>query len=364
MSKSDNPIEYIEELSNSFYIGGGRQNDLTLYDNEYNEKIRIKDLNDWPFKVIEKSKYNEKTKKIELLCCTNKDFKLIILDTKTFKTDKQVYEIPKRTITNCIRIKENNMIIIGYGGASYYTGLFNKGGKLTEYKITEKTYRGGIRINDKTAVLTSNSIIPRGEDKLLLYNIKSKKISNKIEGYSFTVSNNNLALMPREEIKTENKILLCACKKYTMGQKNGILLVNPKIGDNRRIENAFYETGNFEVYCFCPILNVEYNNNSNIINEEGIKISDTEYFFVGGFDLDKREGIIKLFKIIYGVKIWNTKIKYIHDIIIEDNENSEYFDGPISCINQSKKTGHIVVTCYNGKAYLFTPPNITYCIQN
>ena len=54
----------------------------------------------------------------------------------------------------------------------------------------------------------------------------------------------------------------------------------------------------------------------------------------------------------------------IPDIIIEDNKNFEYFDGPISCINQSKITGHIFITCYNGKAYLFTPPNITYCIQN
>ena len=84
-------------------------------------------------------------------------------------------------------MKENNMIIIGNSGASYYSGFFNKRGKLTEFKITDKSYRGGMKINDKTAVLTSNSIIPKGEEKLLLYNIKSKKISNIIEGYSFTV---------------------------------------------------------------------------------------------------------------------------------------------------------------------------------
>ena len=55
-SESDKAIEYINELSNSFYISGGCKNDLTLYDTEYNEKIRINDLNDWPFKVIEKKK--------------------------------------------------------------------------------------------------------------------------------------------------------------------------------------------------------------------------------------------------------------------------------------------------------------------
>ena len=282
------------------------------------------------------------------------------MDTQTFKTEKQEYQIPNKTITNYIEMKENNIIIIGHGGTSYYTGLFNKNNKLIEYKITDKTYRGGMKINNKTVALTSNSIIPRGENKLLLYNIKSKRIANYIEGYSFTVSNNNLALIPREEINTDNKILLCACKKYKKGQKNGILLVNPNIDNCKRIINEFYDTDNFEVYCFCPILNVEYKNNNNLnINDEefkkGIKITDTEYFFVGGFDLDKRIGIIKLFKIIYGDKIWKTKIKYLQDIEIEDKENFEYFDGPISCINQSKKTGNISVTCYNGKTCLFTP---------
>ena len=63
-SKLLNVIKFINELSNSFYIGGAYKNNLILYNNEYKEKIRIIDLNDWPFKALEKSKcYNEKTKK-------------------------------------------------------------------------------------------------------------------------------------------------------------------------------------------------------------------------------------------------------------------------------------------------------------
>ena len=53
-------------------------------------------------------------------------------------------------------------------------------------------------------------------------------------------------------------------------------------------------------------------NHLKIIDEEfkkQIKITDTDYFLVGGFDLDKREGVIKLFKIIYNDEIWNTKFK-------------------------------------------------------
>ena len=51
-------------------------------------------------------------------------------------------------------MKENNMIIMGHGGASYYAGLFNKDKRLTEYKVTDITYRGGIKINDKTILIT------------------------------------------------------------------------------------------------------------------------------------------------------------------------------------------------------------------
>ena len=58
----------------------------------------------------------------------------------------------------------------------------------------------------------------------------------------------------------------CACKKYKSGQKNGILLVN--INSNKSKEQFYYyfcDTNNFEVYCFCPILNIS---NENIINED------------------------------------------------------------------------------------------------
>ena len=177
-------------------------------------------------------------------------------------------------------------------------------------------------------------------------------------------------MISRAEITNNNKILLCACKKYNKNKRNGILLVNPNLGDNKRIENEFYNTYNFEVYCFCQIFNFG-NSNKNLKylendfeNKKGIKKAITDYFFVGGFDLEKREGKIKLFKIIYGEKIWNSKIKYIQDIEIEDNEKFEEFDGPISCIIQSKTTGNILVTCYNGNVYLFTPPNIDYFLKN
>ena len=54
--------------------------------------------------------------------------------------------------------------------------------------------------------------------------------------------------------------MLCACKQYLKNQKNGILVVNIEIEKNNKdinFNHIFYETGNFEVYCFCPILKIE-----------------------------------------------------------------------------------------------------------
>ena len=367
IGKHNGAVEFIIELSNGYYLSGGCEKTLILYDNQFMEKIKIKDINDWAFNVIEKGRYNKKTNKIELLCCTNEEIRLINLDTELFRTDIQQYELPKKTTTNSIEMKENNYIMIGLGGCSYFIDLFNKNGHLTEYKITDKTYRGAIKISDKIVALSSNIIIPNGENKLIFYNIKSKKISNEINGYSFTISNNNLALISREEIKRNYKILLCACKQYRNGQKNGILLINPNLADNKRIENEFYETNEFEVYCFCQILKVENRNiNLEVIDEEykkGIKISKSDYFFVGGLDKEKREGMIKLFKVVYGEKIWEAKIEFIQDIVIDENQKFEEFDGPISSIYQSKTTGHIIATSYSGNVYLFTVPNLDFYLN-
>jgi hypothetical protein len=264
-------------------------------------------------------------------------------------------------------MKPNNFIVLGQNGGSYYVGLLDDKTSTKDNKITNKAYRGIIKIKNNIAVLTSNSEIPEGEDQLIFYNISKKSISNIIEGYSFTISTNGLAIIPREKDESKNKILLATCKQYQKNQKNGIALLNPQLGDNRRVNKEFYDLGTFEPYCICPILTVKNKNDNYInINEEyrkNIDIQDTNYFFVGGFNNEKREGQIKLFQVLFKKKAFDTEIKFIQDIVLEDNIN-DYFDGPISCILQSHITGHILITCYNEKVYLFTPPNMEFYLKN
>ena len=304
---------------------------------------------------------------IKLFLILEQELNILNFDKNSFNSSISKYQIINKSYYNFIEMKENNIIILGRGGSSYYIDLFNGG--CEEHKITDKTYIGGIKINNEYAVLTSNKDISNGEDKLLFYNIKDKKISYEINDYSFTKGVNNLMLMAKVEKKSSFEILLCASKKYNEGQKNGILLVNPQLEGNKDIIDPFYETDNFEVYCFCQILIIENNNDifDKNINEKyrkKIKITNTEYFLAGGFDSDKKEGKIKLFEIIYGNEAWNTKIEFIQDIEFEDDESFRYFDGAINCIIQSKISGNIIICCENGKVYLFTPPNIDYYLKN
>ena len=328
IGKHNFSADYIIELSNGNQISGGMDNHLILDDSNHYQKMKIKGFKDRVFKVEEKKNSDSKGK-------------------DDIRTTINQNHISEKTLINFIEMKENDFVIIGEGGSSYYMNLFNKE-KISKFKITEKTYYGGIKIDDKIVAITSNDIIPDGENKLLLFNTDNKKIY-PINDYSFVASVNGLALMPKEDIKCNYRVLLCACKKYKKDQKNGILLVNPQFEDGQKMEKLFYERDDFEVYCFCPI--------------SDNKMKETDYFFVGGFDPLKKEGAIKLFKIIYGATAKGTKIEFKQDIVFEYNEKFEGFGGPISSIIQSKATGNVLVTCYDGNVYLFTPPNIDYYLE-
>ena len=181
--------------------------------------------------------------------------------------------------------------------------------------------------------------------------------------------------MPIERYRKDNenicfhKILLCACKKDLKGQKNGILLLNlneNETGNNNiKYSYIFFDTKNFGVYCFCPLL---YFPKKNILTKDEIK--DTDYFLVGGFDIDRGKGMIKLYKVNYSKDYCKTTIEFIQDIIINsnnvnlkknnlnkknENKNNEFkgFTEAISCIIQSSKDGEILVSCWDGKIYLF-----------
>ena len=167
--------------------------------------------------------------------------------------------------------------------------------------------------------------------------------------------------MPREESESEYKYLLCACKKYESNQMNGILIVSDQIEKNIEIKSPFYNTGNFEIYCFCPLLYKERQSYKKIFDDD--KLIESDFFLVGGYDKMKGKGLIQLFKLNHKTNIEETTIEYIQDIDIEQRKDFNGFKQPISCIIQSKSNGKILVSCWDGNVYLFSYPNIDNIIK-
>ena len=370
-----NTADFIIELKNGYFISGGFNKELKLYDRQFIKKVDIGDFKDYIYSIFgEKETENY----IEFNVCTYKDLTLINIDLQSFTARAlKVFEIPNRVNIYCIEMKQSDYIILGPGGSIFYVDLYNDD-KVDQFKITEKTYSSGSKINDTIACLASNQLLIEGEDKILFYNTESKEICDKkvIEGFSFNISINCLYLFKKES-KSSNgaSLLFCACKKYKEDQENGILIVEIDLNKEEKYKHTFYKT-NFEVYCFCSISKItnnnEYNNEINIDDEyrQNVKTERTVYLLIGGFDKAKRQGTIKLYKIIINseeTQIENnseeTRIKYMQDITIDDDNNYEYFNGAISCIIQSSLTGLILATCENGNVYLFSKPNIDYYLN-
>jgi hypothetical protein len=227
--------------------------------------------------------------------------------------------------------------------------------------ILKEAYTGGIILSDDLFALTSNEIVKNGANKLIIYNIKSKKIQFELKGYSFIPSCNGLSIMQREEpkpikeTKSYSKTLLCACKKSKTNQKNGILLVNINSENKINISSSFYDTGNFEVYCFCPLIKEDKNAKLRFFENNYFSIK-TDYFLVGGYDSNRNRGMIKLYKLKYNENNEVTNIEYIQEIKPEKRREFEGFKKPISCMIQSKKDGKIIITSWDGNVYLFSNP--------
>ena len=248
------------------------------------------------------------------------------------------------------QINSNKKYIIAYEKGLFQFDFSPFGIYLIEdfnkYKTSHISFKGGIKINDNYLALSSNSILSNGKDKLFIYDIKNKIIIQELDGsFYFGINCLNIIDIDFQNIGNK-KILLGACKKYVPGQKNGIMVIDTEIKKNEKLKYKFYPSDNFEVNCFCQIkISKEY------------KMIKTNYFFVGGFDEDKREGIIKLYEIKY-IEEKNFDIIFLEDIEIKD-KFCKFFNGSINCIIQNN-TGKLLVSCLDGNLYAFSQPNIKF----
>ena len=412
--------ELIKELNHCDfnYISLGSDKTLRMYSGSFYEKPEIRiNSNDIIYNVFQKSDKN-----LQLLACTNKEIILYKKEDNVFKDSPLPIYDDYMSYISLIEIKngEKDMIIIaGKGGILCINNLFNKNIKYDKVKImSDYEYRGLIQIDENLIAFTSNKILSRGENKLVIYDLNNNNIIYTKKASFITTTNGLTVLSPASEGESVNenseKYLLCACKKYEEDQENGIIMI--KIKDKKINDDCiFIPTKDFEVYCFCQIFDKIMNKELEInqlkyncpSNQELCKYTD--FFLVGGYDKIRREGLIKLYKLNKEGK----GIKFLQDIefekydlsnkieenqnqneILKNNTNDETraktdnnnlndtqsdiglnepnneksylkpeifmgFNGAISSIIQSKKTFNILVSCYDGKISILSRPNFT-----
>ena len=306
IGKHNKISEKIRELNDGHFLSDG-YNEIFKYDMNFNKIENIDKLTNYFSFFVDKN---------DAIISLKNKFSFL----KDLNSDTNSIFPTKLSCRNLFHLDSSNYLVCDIDQILYGTNIlntFSNGGDYKELKM-KKAYRGGIKIANHIFAITSNRILSKGENKLKFFEKNNKNFLNdiEVENYSFILSENNCALMeiPKQE---KSKLLLVACKKYVKNDNNGILLIKLQFGKNNTNNKKFpkfYDTKNFEVYCFCPLFEIE---NKYLLESNKMQIKDTEYFFVGGFDSDRREGLIKLYKVIYNDEIEKIKIEYIQDIIIE-----------------------------------------------
>jgi len=143
----------------------------------------------------------------------------------------------------------------------------------------------------------------------------NNKLSTQVNKLEYEITDNICPTLTETcacimKFKNGPKFLLVGNKKIKNSEKNGILIVNMNL-KIKGIKTNFYDTNNFQIYCLCQIILKKENGADS-------KYVLTQFFLAGGFDLDKKIGMVKLFQL---KNEKNLDIKYIQDLDIEDNND-------------------------------------------
>ena len=366
--------EFIIEITNNYFLSYGFNYDIFLYDNNF-KKVDEYSIHS---KLSDNVNNNIQISKNDTIICTNKGVDIFTFNNTQSKIDK-IQKIINSPSIFFFKPANNDYILATRNQFKILKSLNQY------YKEENITLAGGIQIGENDFAFTSNSNLPNGKDKIYFFNSNTAELLDGIieKEYSFTVSQHSMELISNK--KGEKTFLLCACTKYKKGQENGIVVINLE-----NYDNDIFKTGGFEVFCFCPIyIIIEISS-----KQKEIKPYSTNYFLAGGFDTEMKKGAIKLFRLIIEEKKDDSgknksHIEFVQDIVFENkkvkkfknsmeenirNQNGKkkleydliYFTGfqrNISCITQSKKTGKLLITCWDGNVYLFSAPNISFYLN-
>ena len=329
--KHKESVKFFLILKNGYFLSCGNSGTIILYNQDFKILLKKDNFDDILYHITEINDYKEN---IELIACYGQYMHEMLINKTNYEVVFKKYEVPKMKTMYCEKIKNDEYVIAGINGAIKVIDIFNDSiEEKMMYKLINFSVKTGLVINNKYVVLISNELIPKGLNKLVICNLIENKVEYSISDYSLNLSENSLSLIT---LGKSSNILLCAIKKYKSSQKNGILAVDMNLVRGKNIQYRFYDSGNFQPYCFCQLFK-------------------SSYILVGGHDLNKRTGMIRM----YNINNIND-LMYIQDIEITEDEIDNKFDMPVNSIVQIKETGKLIITCLDGYIFLFSKPNLDY----
>ena len=330
--KHSESVKFFLILKNGYFLSCGNSGEIILYNQDFKILLKKDNFDDILYHITEINDYKEN---IELIACYGQYVYELLINKTNYKVVFKKYEVPKKKTLYCEKIKDDEYVIAGINGAIKVIDMFNDSiDEKMIYNLLEFSVKTGLVINHKYVVLISNELIPKGLNKLVICNLFENKAEYSISDYSFNLSENSLSFITLDK---SSNILLCAIKKYKSNQKNGILVVDMNLVRGKDLQYRFYDSGNFQPYCFCQLFK-------------------SSYILVGGHDLNKRSGMIRMYNINNNIN----DLMYIQDIEITEDEIDNKFDMPVNNIVQIKETGKLIITCLDGYIFLFSKPNLDY----
>ena len=139
IDKHKSAPEYIKNINNNILISFGTKKDIFVF-NDSLRKIDKINLNNWTYNLECRTLDNDDDN-LSILACTKNGIYIIY-----FSNDN--------LIKSHLSLKR---------------GTFNILNKMKFFKCFEGYYREGINLNDNLIAFTSNKIVSRGEDKLVIY---------------------------------------------------------------------------------------------------------------------------------------------------------------------------------------------------
>lgn len=269
---------------------------------------------------------------------------ILLFESSKEKINSKIFSKINLHLNQYFKMNEPNEYLILAEDGIYHLNLPLKYDKTEIIKPIDEDksikYNSYVKISDNYYGFTTNSKYNNGKNLLRFYDFKSNTFTNNIQDitnkYSFTTCENGLYLIDTSETY---KILLCACETDRENEENGILIQQIIGNMNKLTVPTFENTDDFQVTCFCGINN---------------KYKNCQFILVGGFEINKRRGMIKLYKVSFDPKKEEVKIHFIQDLI-EDYSKFDDFIGKINKIMLDKDDNKkIIISCLFGGVYQFS----------